>query len=148
MLSKAFVLGLYFLKYDPHRAHRSALTRLGSLFPATLTALTHNNFASEQGKAIRSNLPPLVSTTKTGKRLFFCHALGARIQRAIYGQMPGCHSLSTLSVSQSDVEGPIRAPNTCNIVDAGPNALTQTRQEAGSGHRRFDDLRAVMGRLR
>ena len=140
-------MGLYFLKYDPHQAHRPALTRLGSLFPATLTALTHNNFASEQGEAIRPNLPPLVSATKTGKRLFFCHALGARIQRAIYGQLPGCHSLSTLSISQSDLEGPIRAPNTCNIVGARPNALTQTRQEAGSGHSRFDDLRAGNGSI-
>ena len=84
-----------------------ALSRLGSLLPATLTALTHDNFASEQGETIRPNLPPLVSATKAGKRLFSCHALGGRIQRAIYSYLPGCHPLGTLSIIQSNLEGPI-----------------------------------------
>jgi len=65
-------------------AVRRALTGLGSLLPTTLTALTHDNLASEHGEAIRPNLPPLVSATKAGKRLFSRHALGGRIQRAIY----------------------------------------------------------------
>ena len=88
-------------------ASNRALSRLGSLLPATLTALTHDNFASEQGETIRPNLPPLVSATKAGKRLFSCHALGGRIQRAIYSYLPGCHPLGTIGVIQFDLKGPI-----------------------------------------
>ena len=66
-------------------AVRRALTGLGSLLAATLTALTHDNLASEQGEAIGPNLPPLVSATKARKRLFSSHALRGRVQRAIYG---------------------------------------------------------------
>ena len=116
--------------------------RLGSLFPATLAALTQDNFASEQGKAIRPYLPPLVPATKAGKGLSGRHTLRRRVQRTIYGQPPRYHSLGTLSVSQLDVEGPICAPNTCNLFRARPDAFTQTRQEAGTCYRRFDDLRA------
>ena len=65
-------------------ASNRVLTRLGTRFAATLTALTRDNFASEQGEAIRPNLPPLVSATKAGKRFFSCHSLGGRVQRAIY----------------------------------------------------------------
>ncbi len=65
-------------------AWNRVLTRLSTRFAATLTALTRDNFASEQGEAIRPNLPPLVSATKAGKRFFSCHSLGGRVQRAIY----------------------------------------------------------------
>ena len=66
-------------------AWNRVLTRLSTRFAATLTALTRDNFASEQGEAIRPKRPPLVAAAKAGKRLFPYHALGRHIKRAIYG---------------------------------------------------------------